>query len=747
MMMMMIRSTNRWTKGVVRRTSSEIKRRTLATTTTTSSEDPLKATDDFYRRHVGLSDTDVSAMLSSLGFSSLEELSLSTVPEQIRTKKGGLKLPPSMSESEALREIKRIASKNKVMKSAIGMGYYGTETPAVILRNMVENPGWYTAYTPYQAELSQGRMEMLLNFQTMVADLTAMRVSGASLLDEATAAAEAMSMSHRILKGKRNKFFLDEKCHPQTIDVIRTRAEPIGIEIVVGDVKNADFSDKEYCGVLVQYPNTEGSILDYANVASAAKKAGTLVTAATDLMALTLIKPPGEWGADICVGSAQRFGVPMFFGGPHAAFLAVNNEKHLRQMPGRVIGVSKDMQGRPALRMALATREQHIRRDKATSNICTAQALLANVAASYGVYHGPNGLRAIAKRIRAVADAVSEGVSRAPGCNVQSSTRFDTIVVDVDDAKRVVDAAVDRGINVRFMHDKAVGVSVDETYTREDVRALVEAFGGTHDEQDGRSVSSLGDFERTSDFMTHPVFNTHHSETHMLRYLRSLEVKDIALNHSMIPLGSCTMKLNATSEMIPVTWPEFSNIHPFAPANQREGYDELIGTLSDWLSEITGFAAVSNQPNSGASGEYAGLLAIRNYLKSRDGSNDRNVCLIPASAHGTNPASAVMAGMKVVVVKNLENGEIDMVDFQKKADKHADKLAACMVTYPSTYGVFEEGVKDLIDMVHERGGQVYMDGANMNAQVVRIILSLFIFAARVHDDDTAPCVTGIVLSR
>merc|ERR1740130_1620276 len=568
----------------------------------------------------------------------------------------------------------------------------------------------------------------------MVAEMTAMEVSGASLLDEATAAAEAMQMSHRILKGKRSKYFVDSNCHQQTIDVIQTRAEPMGIEVVVGDSLTADLSKGDFCGILVQYPDTRGSTRDYETVARRAHDVKTLVTAATDLLALAVLKPPGEWGADICVGSAQRLGVPMFYGGPHAAFLATG-KRYLRQMPGRVIGVSKDMQGNPALRMALATREQHIRRDKATSNICTAQALLANVAAAYCVYHGPTGLKDIASRVHGLAGVVREGARATSGCTVlspDSSSFFDTFQVDVSGAAGgvagVVERAVSRGINVRVVDGSVVGISMDETHSRADVANLIFAFSGDEGADLDALVKSAAAarsgnatqaaLERTSPILTHPIFNVHHSETQMMRYLRQLEGKDISLNHSMIPLGSCTMKLNAVSEMAPVSWPEFASMHPFAPADQVTGSVEMIDSLSSALCEITGFAAMSNQPNSGASGEYAGLLAIRQYLRSKgEEGAARNICLIPESAHGTNPASAVMAGMKVVVVKNKSNGEIDMEDLKAKANKHAARLAALMVTYPSTYGVFEEGITEAIDLVHGHGGQVYMDGANMNAQV------------------------------
>jgi len=656
-----------------------------------------------------------------IGFNNLDDLVDATVPPHIRLATD-LDLEEPLTEQAALQRLRGIAKRNKVLANLIGMGYHETVTPPVVLRNMLENPGWYTAYTPYQAEISQGRLQMLLNFQTMVADLTGMEIANASLLDEATAAAEAMNMCIAISK-KRSKFFVAEDCHPQTIALIQTRGNASGVEVVVGDVAKADLADETYAGVLVQYPNTFGEALDHKELVDACHAHGTLVVCATDLLALTLLKSPGDIGADIAVGSAQRFGVPLGFGGPHAGFIATGH-KHSRRLPGRLIGVSVDRQGNPALRMAMQTREQHIRRDKATSNICTAQALLANMAAAYGIYHGPEGLKSIASRVHLLA-ASTRAVLERNGFDVGAAAFFDTFVVQCgsEDASRIFDACLKEGVNVRRVGSDALGVSFGEPHTTETVLAVLSGFGieDVEAELDAAvtkvaAASSLGSLSRVSPFMEHPVFNSHHSETQMLRYLKTLENKDLSLNTSMISLGSCTMKLNATAEMIPVTWPEFSNIHPFAPNDQWQGYTELVESLHKDLAEITGFAACSTQPNSGAQGEYAGLLTIREYQKA-NGEGHRNVCLIPISAHGTNPASAVMCGMKVVVVKSDESGNIDFDDLKAKAEEHADRLSALMVTYPSTYGVFEEGVKDICDLIHAHGGQVYMDGANMNAQV------------------------------
>ena len=665
-------------------------------------------------------------MLASIGFDSFDALAKSTVPANIMTKKD-LALEPAMSESEALARLKQYTDKNKVMKSYIGTGYYDVQVPPVILRNMLENPGWYTAYTPYQAEISQGRLEMLLNFQTMVTDLTGLPMAVASLLDESTAAAEAMQMCFALKgkKGKKNKFFVSQDVHPQTIGVIETRSEVIGIDVVVGDHSKVDFSGNDYCGAIVQYPNTYGSMESpgesYRNFTTRAHEGGCMVIAATDLMALAKIAPPSTWGADIAVGSAQRFGVPMGFGGPHAGFLATT-DGYSRKLPGRIIGVTVDSKGKPCLRMAMQTREQHIRRDKATSNICTAQALLANMSAAYAIYHGPEGIKSIAGRIHALARVAHRELGKA-GFKVTEGAFFDTFTVDVSskgmNATEVQHGAASVGANVRIIDESTIGISMGEGITRNDLKALLSgAFKVTN--ADVSADDSLKDvdaaYARDGDILTHPIFHMHHSETQMLRYLKTLENRDLALNHSMISLGSCTMKLNATSEMIPVTWPQICDVHPFAPHDQVVGYHEMIEDLNKDLSEITGFAAVSAQPNSGATGEYAGLLAIKGYLEST-GEGHRNICLIPKSAHGTNPASAVMAGMKVVVVENDDEGNIDFEDLTAKIAKHKDNLAAFMVTYPSTFGVFEEQIVEILDAVHEAGGQVYMDGANMNAQV------------------------------
>jgi glycine dehydrogenase len=675
---------------------------------------------------VGPNDEDGKSMLKSIGFDSFEAMNQSTVPADIMAKKE-LDLDPALTETEALQKIKEIASKNKVMTSYIGQGYYDTIVPGVILRNMLENPGWYTAYTPYQAEISQGRLEMLLNFQTLVCDLTGLSMAVASLLDESTAAAEAMQMCFALKgkKGKKNKFYVSKDVHPQTIGLLQTRAGVIGIELVIGDHSNADFSGKDYCGAIVQYPNTYGSVESpgesYASFTSRAQDSGAMVIAATDLMALTQLAPPNSWGADIAVGSAQRFGVPMGFGGPHAGFLATSDQ-YSRKMPGRIIGVTVDVNGKPCLRMAMQTREQHIRRDKATSNICTAQALLANMAASYAIYHGPDGLKNISGRIHALARVAHREIQKA-GFIVTEEPFFDTFVVDTSSkgmsSQDIQDGAVSIGANVRIIDENSVAISMGEGISRTDLEALLTgAFKiSSPDLSADESLTKVdATVLRDGEILEHPIFRMHHSETQMLRYLKALENRDLALNHSMISLGSCTMKLNSTSEMIPVTWSEFCNIHPFAPVDQVAGYHELIKDLNEDLAEITGFAAVSAQPNSGATGEYAGLLSIMNYLESK-GEGHRNVCLIPKSAHGTNPASAAMAGMKVVVVNNDDEGNIDTADLNAKIVKHKENLAAFMVTYPSTFGVFEEGIVEIIDAVHEAGGQVYMDGANMNAQV------------------------------
>lgn len=683
-----------------------------------ASLEPLRLHDEFLHRHIGPSDADVAEMLSVTGFETLDALTDSTIPADIRYGTDVLlDIPGPLSELEALSKLRAISKKNKVVKSFIGMGYHGTITPGVISRNVLENPGFYTAYTPYQPEGAQGRLEALLNFQTMVADLTGMHICNASLLDEATAAAEAM---HVCMGGtKRHKFFAADDLHPQTLAVMRTRADSSGIELVVGPAESCAENVDEYAGAIFQYPNTFGSVQSYDEITASIHEAGGMVVVAADLLALTQLRSPGDFGADVVVGSAQRFGVPMGFGGPHAGFLATG-EKHMRKMPGRVIGVSVDAEGKTALRMAMQTREQHIRRDKATSNICTAQALLANMAGFYGVYHGPDGLRRISSRVHLFADVFSRGVTEG-GAMVENDVFFDTVTVNVSTlgltADHVVGAALANGLNIRRVDDYRVSISFDETAKEEDLHALFLSFGVSPDVEAlvGSHEPRYNEFARTSPFMEHPIFHAHRSETQMLRYLFKLQSKDISLNTSMIPLGSCTMKLNATSEMIPISWPEFTDIHPFAPASQCQGYYEMITGLNLALAEITGFAACSTQPNSGAQGEYAGLMSIRSYLQST-GQGHRNICLIPTSAHGTNPASAIMAGMKVVTVKVLPSGAFDRKDFDAKVAKHQDNLAALMVTYPSTNGVFDEDIRDICTAIHDAGGQVYMDGANMNAQ-------------------------------
>ncbi|HTV38976.1 MAG TPA: aminomethyl-transferring glycine dehydrogenase [Candidatus Sulfotelmatobacter sp.] len=682
----------------------------------------LKHPDSFVRRHIGPNEAEAKEMLGLFGFKNLDELANAAVPTAIRLDTQ-LNLPAAKTEFEALAELKKVASENKVFRSFIGMGYYDCITPPVIQRNVLENPGWYTQYTPYQAEISQGRLECLLNFQTMVADLTALPIANASLLDEATACAEAMTMSHALADG-RNIFFISEHCHPQNIEVVRTRAKALGIELVVGNHEKFQFNDKVF-GALVQYPDSYGAIHDFGPFIDEAHKAGALVSVATDLLALTLIKPPGEFGADIAVGSAQRFGVPLGYGGPHAAFFATRDE-FKRHIPGRIVGVSKDSRGKPALRLALQTREQHIRREKATSNICTAQALLANMAALYAVYHGPEGLKKIAKRISALTDALALGLEEI-GCSFRFEYFFDTLAVKAQ-REEILKIAGSHRFNFRAIDKDTIGVSLDETTSLKDIIEIWEIFNGgkpvafsvsdVADVSDGavRNLQNPPWFHRTSPFLTHKVFNSYHSETEMLRYIKRLESRDLSLTASMIPLGSCTMKLNAAAEMYPVSWPEFGKIHPFAPLEQTRGYQKLFEQLESWLKEITGFTGISLQPNAGSQGEYAGLLAIRAWHKSR-GESHRNVCLIPTSAHGTNPASAVMAGMKVVAVACDTNGNIDVPDLRAKAEAHKKDLSALMVTYPSTHGVFEEPIREICEIIHSQGGQVYMDGANLNAQV------------------------------
>ncbi len=676
--------------------------------------------DPFAPRHIGPNEAETRQMLELLGFSDLESLVNAAVPRGIRLSQP-LKLPAARGEHQVLSELRAIASQNQVFRSFIGMGYHGCITPPVIQRNVLENPGWYTQYTPYQAEIAQGRLEALLNFQTMISDLTGLEIANASLLDEATAAAEAMAMCHALGRG-RTIFFVSEECHPQTIDVVRTRAKPLGIEVVVGGHDAFEFSNKVF-GALVQYPATYGDIYDYSGFSERAHAAGALVTVAADLLSLALLRPPGEFGADIAVGSAQRFGVPLGYGGPHAAYFATR-DAYKRQMPGRIVGVSKDSRGRPALRLALQTREQHIRREKATSNICTAQALLANMASLYAVYHGPEGLRKIARRVHRFTAVLARGLEKL-GCEISTGTFFDTLRVKPGSrsSSEIVKLAEAQQINLRVIDAGSVGISLDETVTEQDLAALFQIFNGG--KPAAFTVGSLaGEAEegyaaplaRTTGFLSNAVFNRYHSETEMLRYLRRLESRDLSLTTAMIPLGSCTMKLNATVEMLPVSWPEFGQLHPFAPLRQAQGYQVLFQQLEDWLGEITGFAGVSLQPNAGSQGEYTGLLVIRAFHESR-GEGHRNICLIPQSAHGTNPASAISAGMKVVAVGCDDQGNINVGDLRAKAEAHRSGLAALMVTYPSTHGVFEETIKEICEIVHANGGQVYMDGANMNAQV------------------------------
>jgi glycine dehydrogenase len=680
---------------------------------------PLAPTDAFAPRHLGDAAADTAAMLALLGCGSAEALADAAVPAAIR--RGPLTLPAAVGESAALAELRAIASENRVFRSFIGLGYHDTHVPSVIQRTVFENPAWYTAYTPYQAEISQGRLDALLNFQTMVCDLTGLEIANASLLDEGTAAAEAMMMCHRLKEGgasEHRRFFVSAACHPQTIDIVRTRAKPLGIEVVVGDHRT--FKHDAGCfGVLVQYPDTTGGVHDYTEFFAKAHAAGAFCIVAADLLALTLLRAPGEFGADVAVGSSQRFGVPLGFGGPHAAFLATK-DGFKRQMPGRLVGVSKDAQGDRALRLALGTREQHIRRDKATSNVCTAQVLLAVMASMYAVYHGPDGLRRIASRVKGLTEALASGL-RAAGLSLNAEPVFDTLTVAGVDAERVHAAAAARGINLRRVDGRTVGVSLDETATVEEVEELLTCFEAGAKVGTGRpSLPQTTEFPaphaRRSAFLTAPVFNRYHTEHEMLRYIKRLEAKDLSLCQSMISLGSCTMKLNAASEMLPVSWPEFSRLHPFAPAEQTRGYRRLFRDLETWLAEITGFAAVSLQPNAGSQGEYAGLLAIRAYHESR-GEGRRNACLIPVSAHGTNPATAVMCGFKVVPVACDAQGNVDLADLRAKAEAHSGDLAALMITYPSTHGVFEPTIKEICAVVHRAGGQVYMDGANMNAQV------------------------------
>ncbi len=683
-----------------------------------SLHDTLSTADEFVPRHIGPRELDEIAMLNLLGYESLDAMTAQVIPESIKGT-SVLDLPAGLSEADALAELRAIAGKNRLLKSLIGQGYYNTHTPAPILRNLLENPAWYTAYTPYQPEISQGRLEALLNFQTLIGDLTGMPVANASLLDEGTAAAEAMTFCKRLAKNKAGAFFASVHCHPQTLDVLRTRAEPLGIEVVVG-VETEIEDHGRFFGALFQYPMTTGEIRDYRESIQAFQAAGALVAMAADLLALTLLTPPGELGADVAIGTAQRFGVPLGFGGPHAAYFATQ-DKYKRDMPGRVVGVSIDRHGNPAYRLALQTREQHIRREKATSNICTAQVLLANIASMYAVYHGPEGLTRIATRVQRLTSLLAAGLQRL-GHETQH-TAFDTLTL-VFGARTAAlhEAARARGYNLREVSAEALGVSLDETSTLADVQALLEILA---DGKPAPQAAELGDaqgvevpaaLQRQSAFLTHPVFASHRSETELMRYLRKLADKDLALDRTMIPLGSCTMKLNAASEMIPVTWAEFGAIHPFAPADQAEGYAQLTTELEAMLCAATGYDAVSLQPNAGSQGEYAGLLAIRAYHASR-GQGERDVCLIPASAHGTNPATASMVDMRVVVVACDKRGNVDLDDLRAKAEQHSERLAALMITYPSTHGVFEEAIREICQVVHDHGGQVYIDGANMNAMV------------------------------
>ena len=692
--------------------------------TTTPSLFDLENSSEFIARHIGITSGDEQKMLKVVGADSRQSLIDGIVPSSI-ARTTPMDIPAAISEAAALAELKALASKNQVLKSGIGQGYYGTHTPGVILRNILENPAWYTAYTPYQAEISQGRMEALVNFQTMVCDLTGMPIANASMLDEATAAAEAMTLAKRSVKSKSNVFLVSADCHPQTIEVLLTRAAPLDINVVqidFGPAWGIALAEQDYFAVLAQYPGTSGQVQDLrANVVTAHSKQAAFIVAA-DLLALTLLTPPGEWDADIVVGTTQRFGMPLCNGGPHAAFMACR-DAYKRSMPGRLVGVSVDAHGNPAYRLALQTREQHIRREKATSNICTAQVLPAVVASMYAVYHGPQGLRRIAERVAAFTAVLAHGLQDI-GYKLANATGFDTLtVITQQNTATIVQRALDRGINIRPTTPSQVGISLDETSTRQDIEALWSAFA-----VQGQAVPQVAAFEngispripaelrRNSTFLTHPVFNTHHSETGMLRYIRMLSDKDLALDRSMIPLGSCTMKLNATSEMIPITWPEFANIHPFCPAEQRQGYALLDRQLRDWLCQATGYAGISLQPNAGSQGEYAGLLVIKAWHASR-GEAHRNICLIPSSAHGTNPASAQMVGMQVVVTQCDDNGNVDMADLQAKCEQHSSHLAAVMITYPSTHGVFETSVKELCALVHLHGGRVYVDGANMNALV------------------------------
>jgi len=680
----------------------------------------LQAGANFIPRHIGPRDDDVAEMLKLVGASSLDDLVEKVIPADIRME-GMLNLPEARSERNTLSDLRQTAGRNQMFTSMIGTGYYGTVTPKVVLRRLLESPGWYTAYTPYQAEVSQGRLEALMNYQQMVSDLTGLDLANASLLDEGTAAAEAISMANRVTKSERNKVFLDQDTHPQTIAVIQTRAEALGLEITIGDPENDLNSDDVFCAVL-SYPGSSGQIRNFETICKSLKDASAISIFATDLLALALLKSPGELGADIAVGSSQRFGVPMGYGGPHAAFFATRDE-YKRSIPGRIIGISVDANGNPAYRMALQTREQHIRRDKATSNICTAQVLLAVIASMFAVYHGPVGIHRIAHRAHRYAQICAHEITRL-GYNVKTNCFFDTITVHVPGrAHAILAKAREKRINLRLVDGDHLGISTDQTTRRSELERLLTCFDGktmvdrTLDDADEEVRECIPEnLVRTSKFMTHPVFQLYHSETELLRYLRKLQTKDIALDRSMIPLGSCTMKLNSTTEMIPITWPEFAHIHPFAPLEQAQGYQQLFEETEEMLCEITGFDAVSLQPNAGSQGEYSGLLAIRAWHEA-NGNQERDICLIPTSAHGTNPASAVMVGMKVVAVKCDDEGNVDVEDLKVKAVEHRENLAALMITYPSTHGVFEAAIREICDIIHENGGQVYLDGANLNALV------------------------------
>jgi glycine dehydrogenase len=674
--------------------------------------------EKFEARHNAPHASQIAEMLKVVKASSVDELINQTVPANIRLKKA-LQLPPAQSEFEFLNAVKKLISKNKIYKSYIGTGYYNCITPGVILRNVLENPGWYTAYTPYQAEIAQGRMEALINYQTMIIDLTGMEIANASLLDEATAAAEAMHLlyaSRKLSKKNANTLFVDANTFPQVIDLLKTRSEPIGVALEIGDTSTLDITRPDVFAVYLQNPDNNGEVKDYTSFIESAHEKDVFVVMGADLMSLLLMKSPGEMGADVVVGNSQRFGVPMGFGGPHAAFFATK-EEFKRQIPGRIIGISIDASGNPAYRMALQTREQHIRREKATSNICTAQVLLSVMASMYAVYHGPDGLKKIAGRIHGLAQVLEKGITAA-GLKQTNKHYFDTLKIAVVDSKVIQQKAEAAEINFKYFNDNQVGISIDETTTLQDVERVISIFSNTSSVKadSTQKINWPDSLVRTSAYLTHPIFNAHHSEHEMLRYIKKLENKDLSMVHSMISLGSCTMKLNATTEMIPVTWPELGGLHPFAPASQTEGYQIMITNLENWLKEITGFTGVSLQPNSGAQGEYAGLMVIRAYHQNRNESH-RNIALIPASAHGTNPASAVMAGMEVVVVKSDEEGKIDVADLKAKATQHKDNLSCLMVTYPSTHGVFEEAIIDICETIHQHGGLVYMDGANMNAQV------------------------------